>query len=86
MLDLDAVRSFEVYPDDVFVITQPKCGTTWMQELSWLISNNLDLEGAKVNQFYRVPFFDYQALIRWRVNCMTHKILINRCVIKVLKP
>ena len=67
-LDLDEIRhGFEVYPDDVFIVTQPKCGTTWMQELVWLINHNLDLEGAKINQFYRAPYLDMQAFRRARV-------------------
>ena len=59
-INLDEVWNFKIYPDDVFIITQPKCGTTWMQELAWLIANNLDLEGAKLNQFFRVPFLELQ--------------------------
>ena len=31
-----------------------------MQELAWLIANDLDLEGAKLNQFFRVPFLELQ--------------------------
>ena len=31
-----------------------------MQEIAWLIANNLDLEGAKLNQFFRVPFLELQ--------------------------
>jgi len=59
-INLDEIQNFKIYPDDVFIVTQPKCGTTWMQELSWLIANNLDLEGAKLNQFFRVPFLELQ--------------------------
>ncbi|KAF0307343.1 Estrogen sulfotransferase [Amphibalanus amphitrite] len=34
-------------PRDVWVVTPPKCGTTWTQEMVWLIANDLDYEGAK---------------------------------------
>ena len=62
--DLNQIRSFKIYPDDVFIVTQPKCGTTWMQELTWLIANELDLNGAKCNQFYRVPFLEIEGIRR----------------------
>ena len=45
--------------DDVWVVTPPKCGTTWTQELAWLLLHDLDFETAKsVGQFYRSPFID----------------------------
>ena len=66
LVDLDEILSFEVYPDDLFIVTQPKCGTTWMQELAWLIAHELDLEGAKTNQFFRIPFLEIQGLVRRR--------------------
>lgn len=43
----DRIRNFEVYDDDVWIITFPKCGTTWTQEMVWLIDHNLDYETAK---------------------------------------
>ena len=43
----------KVYPDDVWIVTPPKCGTTWMQEIVWHIHTDVDLEKAQLNQFYR---------------------------------
>jgi hypothetical protein len=34
-----------------------------MQELAWLIQNDVDLEKAQINQFYRVPYFELGPLI-----------------------
>ena len=42
-----------VYPDDVWIVTPPKCGTTWMQEIVWHIHTDVDLAKAQLNQFYR---------------------------------
>ncbi|GLH10765.1 uncharacterized protein GBIM_15665 [Gryllus bimaculatus] len=44
---VEAVRGMAVRPDDVWVVAPPKCGTTWMQELVWLLVNNLDFDAAK---------------------------------------
>merc|ERR1711884_726200 len=38
------VREVKVREDDIWVVTPPKCGTTWLQDLTWLITNNADIE------------------------------------------
>uniref|UniRef100_A0A1B6BWH0 Sulfotransferase domain-containing protein n=2 Tax=Clastoptera arizonana TaxID=38151 RepID=A0A1B6BWH0_9HEMI len=52
----------EVREDDVWVISFPKCGTTWTQEMVWLLGNNLDYEGAKEPIFLRFPFLEMNVL------------------------
>ena len=60
-LDVDFIRNgLEVYEDDIWIVTPPKCGTTWTQEIVWLMKNDVDTEKAKSNQFYRVPFLELQ--------------------------
>lgn len=55
----DQIYNFEARPDDVFICTFPRSGTTWTQEMIWLISNNLDYEKAlNVQQFERFPFLE----------------------------
>lgn len=55
----EEIKNMEVYEDDVWILSSPKCGTTWTQEMSWLINNNLDYEGAaKTNLIYRFPFLE----------------------------
>uniref|UniRef100_A0A1B6EYI4 Sulfotransferase domain-containing protein n=1 Tax=Cuerna arida TaxID=1464854 RepID=A0A1B6EYI4_9HEMI len=41
------ILDMEVREDDIWVINFPKCGTTWTQEMVWLLKNNLDFNKAK---------------------------------------
>lgn len=55
----DQIYNFEVRPDDVFICTYPRSGTTWTQEMIWLIGNDLDYETAsKYSLLDRFPFFE----------------------------
>ncbi|CAK1581653.1 unnamed protein product [Parnassius mnemosyne] len=40
------IYNMEIRPSDTFVVTFPRSGTTWTQELVWLILNNFDYEKA----------------------------------------
>lgn len=53
------IKQMEVRPDDVWIVTYPKSGTTWTQELIWLVCNELDFQKAQdVPQDTRFPFID----------------------------
>ncbi|XP_063893476.1 sulfotransferase 1C3 [Helicoverpa armigera] len=41
------IYNLEVRPDDIWVTTFSRSGTTWLQELVWLVANNLDFETAR---------------------------------------
>ncbi|XP_017058503.1 sulfotransferase family cytosolic 1B member 1-like [Drosophila ficusphila] len=57
------IDAFETRKSDVFVVTFMKCGTTWMQELAWLLLNNLNFERAKSSfPFQRSPFLEYSSI------------------------
>ena len=52
--------NFEVRPDDVFVVTMPKCGTTWMQEIAWLINNDFNFKAAEEKYIMeRAPYLEW---------------------------
>ncbi|XP_014673628.1 PREDICTED: sulfotransferase 1C2-like [Priapulus caudatus] len=36
------IRSMECRDDDIFVTSYPKCGTTWMQAIVWLVTSDPD--------------------------------------------
>ena len=58
----DKIYNFDVRPDDVWVITYPKCGTTWTQEIMWHIMNDVNKEMGKMPLFARSPFLEYEGL------------------------
>lgn len=43
---LTRIKEMEVYEDDLWIVTFVKCGTTWTQEMLWMLNNNLDYKTA----------------------------------------
>ena len=63
----DRFKTWKVRPDDIYVCSFPKNGTTWTQELVWLVQNEVDLEKAKsVPLDQRVPFLEAPIIIDFR--------------------
>ena len=60
---IDRIAQMEVREDDIWVVTYPKCGTTWTQEMVWQIVNNVDMEGGKVPLFGRSPFIEFGTIL-----------------------
>ncbi|XP_050058538.1 luciferin sulfotransferase-like [Aphis gossypii] len=52
------ILDMEIRDDDVWVCSFPKTGTTWCQEMTWCIGNNVDLEGAKQLLVERFPYLE----------------------------
>ncbi len=46
--DVDKLKSFKLYPDDVWIVSYPKCGTTWTQQIVKLIRNNGETDDVRV--------------------------------------
>lgn len=60
----EKIRKFEIRSDDVFVFGYPKSGTTWTQEMVWLINNNCDFKKAnRISQMFRFPLLEAFALL-----------------------
>ncbi len=56
----DTIYEFKARSDDVFVCTHPRSGTTWTQEMVWLICNDLDYETARAEVLNkRFPYLEY---------------------------
>ena len=58
--EVDKLKDFQLYPDDVWVVTYPKCGTTWMQQIVKLIRNNGVRDDVKIIQ--SVPWLESRAM------------------------
>ncbi|XP_075162306.1 sulfotransferase 1B1-like isoform X2 [Haematobia irritans] len=60
---VENILRYPVRPDDIFIVTYMKSGTTWMQETVWLLMNNLDFEKSKqIPLLERSPFLDKQGI------------------------
>ena len=59
----DKISNFKVRPDDVWIVTYPKCGTTWIQEIVWHIMNDVNKElGRQLPLFARSPHLEMESL------------------------
>lgn len=62
----DELNNFIVKPDDVWVASYPKSGTTWWQEMVWLICNNFNYDMARSHSLRtRFPFLEYILSVYW---------------------
>nr|QNH68005.1 sulfotransferase-like protein 2 [Brachionus rotundiformis] len=56
--NLSYSKCFKLRDDDIFVSSFPKSGTTWTNELVWLITHNLDYEGSQNNLEKKIIWLD----------------------------
>jgi len=62
--ELEDLYNYPLDRRDTWVVTPPKCGTHWAQEMVWLLANDLDYEGAKTPLVPdRWNFIDISALL-----------------------
>ncbi|KZS03672.1 Sulfotransferase family cytosolic 1B member, partial [Daphnia magna] len=59
----EKVYRFQPRNDDVWVVTFPKCGTTWTQELVWMIMNDCDKVRGKAPLLIRSPFLEFPYML-----------------------
>ncbi|XP_072020031.1 sulfotransferase 1E1-like [Amphiura filiformis] len=56
---LDALKTWEVREDDVFLITFPKAGTTWMQEIVSIVLKDGNFDAIKnTHNWMRAPYME----------------------------
>merc|ERR1711970_158598 len=54
----DKIYNFTLRKDDIWIVTYPKTGTTWTQEMVWMLVNDVNKEAANVPQMVRSPFIE----------------------------
>nr|KAG5698016.1 hypothetical protein BaRGS_005834 [Batillaria attramentaria] len=58
---LNNVKTFPVREDDVFIVTYPKAGTTWLQEILWIVMHEGNFaEATKKPVYLRSPFIEFK--------------------------
>ncbi|XP_077541713.1 amine sulfotransferase-like isoform X1 [Haemaphysalis longicornis] len=55
---VQSARKYKPRPDDVFVVTFPKCGTTWVQHIAFLIYNYGQKPKDGLDFFKNSPFLE----------------------------
>jgi len=54
----DRMYNFTLREDDIWIVTYPKTGTTWTQEMVWMLVNDVDEEAGNSPQMVRTPFLE----------------------------
>ncbi|XP_063620495.1 luciferin sulfotransferase-like [Cydia splendana] len=58
------IYTMEVRPSDIFVASYPRSGTTWTQELVWMVANDLDYEKSNaIPLTERYPFLEFSIFV-----------------------
>ncbi|XP_023164036.1 estrogen sulfotransferase [Drosophila hydei] len=58
----ESIRDLPIYKDDVWMVSYPRTGSTWAQEMIWLLGHQLDYEAAKQDLRMRAPLIELSAL------------------------
>ncbi|CAF3728628.1 unnamed protein product [Rotaria sp. Silwood1] len=59
--DKEILRSalqYKARPDDIFIVCYPKCGTTWMQDILYLLFNNGQYQSNREERLANEPFLE----------------------------
>jgi len=59
----DQLYNFQVRDDDIWIVTFPKAGTTWTQEMVWMLVNKVDKEKGAKPASLRCPYMEINTLM-----------------------
>ncbi|XP_048505631.1 luciferin sulfotransferase-like [Athalia rosae] len=57
------IRDMEIREDDVWLVSYPRTGSHWAQEMTWCIGNDFDYEQAQTLSVLRNPLLELSALL-----------------------
>ncbi|XP_076651407.1 sulfotransferase 2 [Halictus rubicundus] len=57
------IRDMEVYEDDVWMVSYPRTGSHWAQEMVWCIGNNFDYQKSETTIILRNPLLEGSSLM-----------------------
>ncbi|KOC59248.1 Estrogen sulfotransferase [Habropoda laboriosa] len=57
------IRDMEIYEDDVWMVSYPRTGSHWAQEMAWCIGNNFDYKNAQTLLVIRNPLLEASSLM-----------------------
>ncbi|KAK9718420.1 Sulfotransferase domain [Popillia japonica] len=63
---MEEIEDMEVRDDDIWVTSFPKSGTTWTQEMVYMIASDLDYAGAEVTLDKRFPHLEVGILMDFK--------------------
>ena len=58
------IREFELREDDIWILSYPKSGTHWTQEMVWMITHDVDTEAGRVPLAARSPMIESRSVLR----------------------
>jgi len=68
-----STRQWRIYPDDVFLVSYPRSGNTWVRQMIALLKHpNLDLTKEEVDNYVPDPYYDQKAM-----NCVVRPRVIK---------
>ncbi|XP_058029350.1 amine sulfotransferase-like [Ahaetulla prasina] len=76
--NIDSAESFEIQDDDVFLITYPKSGTVWAQNILSLILHEGHRDGTEnINLMDRAPWVEYHISLRDLTNLPSPRVICS---------
>ncbi|XP_050678451.1 sulfotransferase 1A1-like isoform X1 [Leptidea sinapis] len=66
--EAESYYNMEIRPTDIFVTSYPRSGTTWTQELVWMVANDLDYATSDaIPLTERYPFLEFSMCVHPRM-------------------
>ncbi|KAL1138260.1 hypothetical protein AAG570_009949 [Ranatra chinensis] len=59
----ERIYNLNVRPDDVWLVSYPRTGSTWVQEMVWCICNDFKSEASKTISQMRTPLLELTAIL-----------------------